>query len=113
LCTSAYRESCRITVRFRVANSVIMANSQSCFGLGLSLSASMISRIAKKLQDYFTNIIIQRTGAQMYTQVSRKHYNCLFKILKINAVEKHLVAYKVKSDCEKYITLSISLVFKP
>jgi ATP-binding cassette subfamily B protein len=27
----------------------------------------MISRIAKNFQDYFTNIIIQRTGAQMYT----------------------------------------------
>ncbi len=35
------------------------------FWLGLSLGAAMISRITKNFQDYFTNIVIQRTGAEM------------------------------------------------
>ena len=34
----------------------------------LSIGAAMISRIAKNFQDYFTNIIIQRVGANMATQ---------------------------------------------
>jgi ATP-binding cassette subfamily B protein len=38
----------------------------------LSLGAAMVSRIAKNFQDYFTNIIIQRTGAQMYTDGIKK-----------------------------------------
>ena len=40
--------------------------------LALSLGAAMVSRIAKNFQDYFTNIIIQRTGAQMYTDGIQK-----------------------------------------
>ena len=38
----------------------------------LSIGAAMASRIAKNFQDYFTNIIIQRTGAQMYTDGIKK-----------------------------------------
>ena len=42
------------------------------FWLMLSLGASMISRLAKNFQDYFTNIVIQRTGAEMYTDGIKK-----------------------------------------
>ena len=38
----------------------------------LSVGAAMVSRIAKNFQDYFTNIIIQRVGAQMYTDGIQK-----------------------------------------
>src|SRR5882757_6963989 len=37
------------------------------FFLLASISVAMISRIAKNFQDYFTNVIIQKTGARMYT----------------------------------------------
>src|ERR1700751_4578100 len=30
------------------------------------ISVAMISRIAKNFQDYFTSVIIQRTGAELY-----------------------------------------------
>src|SRR5574343_1996107 len=33
----------------------------------LAMGAAMVSRIAKNFQDYFTNVVIQRTGALMYT----------------------------------------------
>ena len=42
------------------------------FWLMLSLGASMISRLTKNFQDYFTNIVIQRTGAEMYTDGIKK-----------------------------------------
>ena len=34
--------------------------------IGLAIGAAMVSRIAKNFQDYFTNIITQKTGAAMY-----------------------------------------------
>ena len=34
--------------------------------VGLAVGAAMVSRIAKNLQDYFTNIIVQKVGAKMY-----------------------------------------------
>lgn len=58
------------------------------FWLGLSLIAAMISRLAKNFQDYFTNIVIQRTGAEMYTDGIKKSLELLLKILKISEVER-------------------------
>src|SRR5581483_11095214 len=34
--------------------------------VALAIGAAMVSRIAKNFQDYFTNIIVQKTGAKMY-----------------------------------------------
>ncbi|MDG2433739.1 ABC transporter ATP-binding protein [Flavobacterium sp.] len=81
--------------------------------LGLSLGAAMISRIAKNFQDYFTNIIIQRTGAQMYTEGIQKALQLPFQDFEDQRSGETLGRLqKVKSDCEKYITLSISMVFQ-
>jgi ATP-binding cassette subfamily B protein len=52
------------------------------YWLALSLGAAMMSRIAKNFQDYFTNIIIQRTGAQMYTDGIQKALQLPIRILK-------------------------------
>src|SRR4051812_32873520 len=35
--------------------------------LGASIGVALVSRIAKNFQDYFTNVVIQKTGAKMYT----------------------------------------------
>lgn len=81
--------------------------------LGLSLGASMISRIAKNFQDYFTNIIIQRTGAQMYTEGIQKALQLPFQDFEDQRSGETLGRLqKVKSDCEKFVTLSISMVFQ-
>src|SRR6185503_7840093 len=39
--------------------------------VGLAVGAAMVSRIAKNFQDYFTNIITQKTGAEMYAWTTR------------------------------------------
>ncbi len=55
----------------------------------LSIGAALLSRIAKNFQDYFTNIIIQRTGAQMYSDGIKKALSLPYtKILKTSAAEK-------------------------
>ncbi|WP_298153971.1 ABC transporter ATP-binding protein [Flavobacterium sp.] len=81
--------------------------------LALSVGAAMVSRIAKNFQDYFTNIIIQRTGAQMYTDGIRKALQLPFQEFEDQRSGETLgKLQKVKIDCEKFITLSISLIFQ-
>jgi ATP-binding cassette subfamily B protein len=81
--------------------------------LALSLGAAMVSRIAKNFQDYFTNIIIQRTGAHMYTDGIQKALTLPFQDFEDQRSGETLgKLQKVKIDCEKFITLSISLIFQ-
>jgi ATP-binding cassette subfamily B protein len=81
--------------------------------LVLSLGAAMVSRITKNFQDYFTNIIIQRTGAQMYTDGIQKALQLPFQDFEDQRSGETLgKLQKVKIDCEKFITLSISLIFQ-
>jgi ATP-binding cassette subfamily B protein len=81
--------------------------------LALSLAAAMISRIAKNFQDYFTNIVIQRTGAQMYTAGIKKALQLPFQDFEDQRSGETLgKLQKVKIDCEKFITLSISMIFQ-
>ncbi len=83
------------------------------FWLGLSLGAAMISRISKNFQDYFTNIVIQRTGAEMYTDGIKKSLDLPFEDFEDQRSGETLSKLtKVRSDSEKLITLSISLVFQ-
>ncbi len=83
------------------------------FWLGLSLGAAMISRITKNFQDYFTNVVIQRTGAQMYTDGIKKSLDLPFAEFEDQRSGETLSKLtKVRSDSEKLITLSISLIFQ-
>jgi ATP-binding cassette subfamily B protein len=83
------------------------------FWLGLSLGASMISRITKNFQDYFTNIVIQRTGAEMYTDGIKKSLDLPYEEFEDQRSGETLSKLtKVRSDSEKLITLSISLIFQ-
>jgi ATP-binding cassette subfamily B protein len=79
----------------------------------LSVGAAMASRIAKNFQDYFTNIVIQRTGAQMYTDGIKKALSLPYKDFEDQRSGETLgKLQKVKSDTEKFVNLFISLVFQ-
>ena len=83
------------------------------FWLGLSLGAAMISRITKNFQDYFTNIVIQRTGAEMYTDGIKKSLDLPYEEFEDQRSGETLSKLtKVRLDSEKLITLSISLIFQ-
>ena len=83
------------------------------FFLSLSIGAAMMSRLAKNFQDYFTNIIIQRVGAQMYTDGIKKALDLPFQDFEDQRSGETLgKLQKVKIDCEKFITLSISMFFQ-
>ncbi len=83
------------------------------FFLGLSIGAAMMSRIAKNFQDYFTNIIIQRTGANMYTDGIKKALSLPYKDFEDQRSGETLgKLQKVKSDTERFVNLFITLVFQ-
>lgn len=83
------------------------------FFLGLSIGAAMMSRIAKNFQDYFTNIVIQRTGATMYTDGIKKALSLPYKDFEDQRSGETLgKLQKVKSDTEKFVNLFITLVFQ-
>lgn len=83
------------------------------FFMGLSVGAAMMSRIAKNFQDYFTNIVIQRTGAQMYTDGIKKALSLPYKDFEDQRSGETLgKLQKVKSDTERFVNLFISLIFQ-
>ncbi len=83
------------------------------FFMGLSIGAAMMSRIAKNFQDYFTNIVIQRTGAQMYTDGIKKALSLPYKDFEDQRSGETLgKLQKVKSDTERFVNLFISLIFQ-
>jgi ATP-binding cassette subfamily B protein len=83
------------------------------FWLGLSIGAAMVSRIAKNFQDYFTNIVIQRSGTNMYTDGIKKALSLPYQDFEDQRSGETLgKLQKVKTDTEKFITLFISLVFQ-
>ncbi len=83
------------------------------FWLMLSLGAAMISRLTKNFQDYFTNIVIQRTGAEMYTDGIKKSLDLPYEDFEDQRSGETLSRLqKVRTDSEKLITLSISLIFQ-
>lgn len=87
--------------------------SNLAFYMGLSIGAAMMSRIAKNFQDYFTNIVIQRTGAQMYTDGIKKALSLPYKDFEDQRSGETLgKLQKVKTDTEKFVNLFISLVFQ-
>lgn len=79
----------------------------------LSIGAAMASRIAKNFQDYFTNIVIQRTGAQMYTDGIKKALSLPYKDFEDQRSGETLgKLQKVRVDTERFINLFITLIFQ-
>lgn len=83
------------------------------FWLCLSLGAAMVSRLTKNFQDYFTNVVIQRTGAEMYTDGIKKSLDLPYADFEDQRSGETLSKLqKVRTDSEKLINLSISLIFQ-
>ncbi|HPW97547.1 MAG TPA: ABC transporter ATP-binding protein [Flavobacterium sp.] len=110
--TGKLLQDCGVNIANYAGNKVGFLKSLG-FWLGLSLGAAMISRITKNFQDYFTNIVIQRTGAEMYTDGIKKSLDLPFEDFEDQRSGETLSKLsKVRTDSEKLITLSISLIFQ-
>lgn len=80
--------------------------------VGLAIGAAMVSRIAKNFQDYFTNIIVQKTGAEMYADGLRHSLELPYQVFEDQRSGETLgILQKVRTDSEKFITSFISVLF--
>ncbi len=80
--------------------------------VGLAVGAAMISRIAKNLQDYFTNIIVQKVGAKMYADGLKHSLELPYQVFEDQRSGETLgILQKVRLDSEKFITSFISVLF--
>ncbi len=80
--------------------------------IGLAIGAAMVSRIAKNFQDYFTNIITQKTGAAMYADGLKHSLELPYQVFEDQRSGETLgILQKVRTDSEKFITSFISVLF--
>ncbi|HEX6913975.1 MAG TPA: ABC transporter ATP-binding protein [Chitinophagaceae bacterium] len=80
--------------------------------LGLLIGTAMVSRIAKAFQDYFTNVIIQKFGAKIFTDGLRHSMRLPYQEFEDQRSGETLsILTKVRSDTERFISLFINIVF--
>ena len=80
--------------------------------VGLAIGAAMVSRIAKNLQDYFTSIVVQKLGAQMYADGLKHSLELPYQTFEDQRSGETLgILQKVRTDSEKFITQFISILF--
>ena len=80
--------------------------------LGAAVGVAFVSRVAKNFQDYFVNVIVQRLGAQMYSDGIRHSLELPYSVFEDQRSGETLgKLQKVRSDVEKFITLSINMLF--
>lgn len=85
-------------------------------GAGLLLLAAVgvafVSRLAKNFQDYFTNVIVQRLGARMYSDGIRHSLDLPYQVFEDQRSGETLgKLQKVRSDVERFITAAINVIF--
>jgi ATP-binding cassette subfamily B protein len=80
--------------------------------LGAAVGVAFVSRVAKNFQDYFVNVIVQRLGAQLYSDGIRHSLELPYSVFEDQRSGETLgKLQKVRSDVEKFITLSINMLF--
>ncbi len=78
-----------------------------------SVGVAMVSRIAKNFQDYFVNVVVQRVGADMYTDGISHSLDLPYQVFEDQRSGETLgKLQKVRSDSEKFIISFISVVFQ-
>jgi ATP-binding cassette, subfamily B, bacterial len=92
--------------------------SQSQFILGvlkvllMLVSVAMISRIAKAFQDYFTNVIVQKFGAKIFTDGLQHSMKLPYQDFEDQRSGETLsILTKVRTDTERFIVSFINVVF--
>ena len=78
----------------------------------LSISVAMISRIAKNFQDYFLNVVIQKFGAQVFTDGLQHAMKLPYQEFEDQRSGETLsVLTKVRADVEKFMINFINILF--
>ncbi len=80
--------------------------------IGIMIGVAMASRIAKAFQDYTVNTVIQRFGADVYTDGLKRALQLPYQQFEDQRSGETLaVLEKVRVDSEKFMTLFINVLF--
>ncbi len=80
--------------------------------LSMAVGVAFISRVAKNFQDYYVNVIVQRLGAEMYSDGIRHSLELPYSVFEDQRSGETLgKLQKVRSDVEKFISLSVNMLF--
>ncbi|TDH26146.1 ABC transporter ATP-binding protein [Segetibacter sp. 3557_3] len=80
--------------------------------LGLLVGTAMVSRIAKAFQDYVVNVVIQKFGAQIFTDGLKHSMRLPYQEFEDQRSGETLsVLTKVRADTEKFIGYFINVLF--
>lgn len=86
--------------------------SQVLLYLGAMIGVAMVSRIAKAFQDYVVNVVIQKSGAKIYTDGLRHALRLPYQDFEDQRSGETLaVLQKVRIDSEKLITSAVNVLF--
>ena len=94
------------------------ARSQSQFMWGVSnmllllVGTAMVSRIAKAFQDYVVNVIIQKFGAALFTDGLKHSMQLPYQAFEDQRSGETLsILTKARTDCEKFISYVVNVLF--
>ena len=77
-----------------------------------AMGVAMISRIAKNFQDYYVNVIVQRLGAQIYSDGLKHSLELPYTVFEDQRSGETLgKLQKVRTDVEKLITAMVNVLF--
>ncbi|MBT9392607.1 ABC transporter ATP-binding protein/permease [Hymenobacter sp. NST-14] len=77
-----------------------------------AMGVAMVSRIAKNFQDYYTNVITQRLGAELYSDGLRHSLELPYQVFEDQRSGETLgKLQKVRTDVEKLIQSFVNILF--
>jgi ATP-binding cassette subfamily B protein len=80
--------------------------------LAMAVGVAFVSRVAKNFQDYFVNVIVQRVGADLYSDGIRHSLALPFQTFEDQRSGETLgKLQKVRSDTERFIAAAVNMVF--
>ena len=78
----------------------------------MAMGVAFVSRVAKNFQDYYVNVIVQRVGAEMYSEGIGHSLELPYSVFEDQRSGETLgKLQKVRQDVERFISLSINLIF--
>ena len=78
----------------------------------MAVGVAFVSRVAKNFQDYFVNVIVQRVGAEMYSDGLRHSLELPYSVFEDQRSGETLgKLQRVRSDVEKFITAGVNTLF--
>jgi ATP-binding cassette subfamily B protein len=80
--------------------------------LGAAVGVAFVSRVAKNFQDYYVNVVVQRTGAQLYADGVERSLSLPYVVFEDQRSGETLgKLQKVRNDVERFITAFVNILF--